>query len=94
MESEKSKSIGLLVVSTLLGAMGQLFFKYSFVNAGSFLILLLIGILAYAASTAVYFYVLSRVHLSWAYSVGGISYVFAVLLAVQVLMGIITHATR
>ena len=85
MKSDKTRSIGMLLASTLLGAVGQFFFKYAFVNHGSFAILLLIGLLSYAVSTAVYLYVLSRVHLSWAYSVGGISYVFAVVLAYLVL---------
>jgi uncharacterized membrane protein len=78
--SEKSRSIGFLLVSTLLGAIGQFLFKYSFMSS-SFLVFLSLGLLSYMASTAVYFYVLSRVHLSWAYSIGGISYVFAVLMA-------------
>ena len=82
---EKARNLTMLFVSTMLGAVGQFFFKYSFLNAGSFAVLLLIGLLSYAASTAVYFYVLSRVHLSWAYSVGGLSYVFAVLLAYLIL---------
>ena len=67
----------MLFVSTMLGAVGQFFFKYSFMDVGSFVVLLMIGLLSYAISTIVYFYVLSRVHLSWAYSLGGISYVFA-----------------
>jgi uncharacterized membrane protein len=78
---EKARNLAMLFVSTMLGAVGQFFFKYSFMDAGSFVVLLMIGLLSYAISTIVYFYVLSRVHLSWAYSLGGISYVFAVLLA-------------
>ena len=86
MKSERFRSICLLVASTLLGAVGELLFKYSFLNAGSFLAILSIGMLAYAASTAIYFYVLSRVHLSWAYGIGGMSYVFVVALAHFVLL--------
>ena len=78
---EKARNLAMLFVSTMLGAVGQFFFKYSFIDTGSFVVLLMIGLLSYAISTVVYFYVLSRVHLSWAYSLGGISYVFAVLLA-------------
>lgn len=84
--THKARLIGLLVVSTLLGAVGQFYFKYAFSDQGSFAAFLLVGLLSYALSTAVYFLVLSRVHLSWAYSMGGISYVFAVLLAHTVLM--------
>ena len=83
---EKARNLAMLFVSTMLGAVGQFFFKYSFMDAGSFVVLLMIGLLSYAISTIVYFYVLSRVHLSWAYSLGGISYVFAVLLAHFVLL--------
>ena len=43
------------------------------------------GLGAYAISTAIYFYVLSRVNLSWAYSITGISYVVAVFLAASLL---------
>lgn len=84
--SERARNVGLLTVSTLLGAIGQFFFKYSFINAGNFMILLSIGLLSYIISTIVYFYVLSRVHLSWAYSIGGLSYIFAVLLAHFILL--------
>ena len=83
---EKARNLTMLFVSTMLGAVGQFFFKYSFMDAGSFVVLLMIGLLSYAISTVVYFYVLSRVHLSWAYSLGGISYVFAVLLAHFILL--------
>ena len=83
---EKARNLAMLFVSTMLGAVGQFFFKYSFMDAGSFVVLLMIGLLSYAISTIVYFYVLSRVHLSWAYSLGGISYVFAVLLAHFILL--------
>jgi uncharacterized membrane protein len=82
----KTTIICLLIASTLLGAVGQFFFKYSFSSSGSFAAFMLIGLLSYALSTAIYLSVLSRVHLSWAYSMGGISYVFAVLLAYIVLM--------
>jgi drug/metabolite transporter (DMT)-like permease len=83
---DKAMIIGLLVISTLLGAVGQFFFKYSFADRGSFAALMLVGLLSYALSTVIYLFVLSRVHLSWAYSMGGISYVFAVLLAYIILM--------
>lgn len=71
----------MLFASATLGAVGQFFFKYAFVNQSSFIMLLIIGLLSYAASTVVYLYVLSRVHLSWAYGVSGLSYILAVVLA-------------
>ena len=71
----------MLVFSTLLGAMGQFFFKYAFMSNALFAELLGMGIAAYLVSTVIYFYVLSRVHLSFAYSMGGLSYIFAVILA-------------
>ena len=46
---------------------------------------LAVGLLAYGISTIVYFYVLSRVHLSWAYTIGGMGYVIAIVLAAVVL---------
>jgi drug/metabolite transporter (DMT)-like permease len=75
----------MLLGSTFLGAIGQLFFKSSFVYGPLFIPLLAIGILMYLASTVIYFYVLSRVHLSWAYSLGGISYIFTVIFAAALL---------
>lgn len=78
---EKSANISMLVFSTLLGATGQFFFKYAFMEGALFAELLAIGIAAYLVSTVTYFYVLSRVHLSFAYSMGGLSYIFAVVLA-------------
>lgn len=79
--SEKSNNILMLVFSTLLGAIGQFFFKYAFMNSATFVELLAVGIFAYLVSTVIYFYVLSRVHLSFAYSMGGLSYIFAVIMA-------------
>jgi drug/metabolite transporter (DMT)-like permease len=77
---EKSNNILMLVFSTLLGAAGQFFFKYAF-GKPTFAVFLGTGIAAYLLSTVIYFYVLSRVHLSFAYSMGGLSYIFAVILA-------------
>ncbi len=78
--------IGVLFVSTLLGAIGQLMFKYAFVDKPMLVPYFGIAVIAYLTSTVFYFYVLSRVHLSWAYSIGGLSYIFTVLLAAFVLM--------
>ncbi len=81
----KKYNITVLFFSTLLGAIGQLLFKYSFLHSGGFAAYFSFAIIAYLASTVLYFYVLSRVHLSWAYSIGGLSYIFAVVLAAFVL---------
>lgn len=81
MKSNKSKYILFLLCSTFLGALGQFFFKGAFDNAGLFAELLIIGLVSYVFSTVFYFYVLSRTHLSWAYSIGGLSYIFTVILA-------------
>ena len=86
MKSEKSRNLGFLAVSTLLGALGQLFFKYSFIDKPLFSEWLFVGLAAYGLSTMVYFYVLSRVHLSWAYGIGGLSYIFATIFAYFFLM--------
>jgi len=84
MKDTKMVSVLLLVVATVLGGIGQFLFKYAFTD-GSLALTLAAGLGAYAISTAVYFYVLSRVHLSWAYGLNGISYVLAVILAATVL---------
>jgi uncharacterized membrane protein len=81
--------IALLIVSTLLGGVGQFLFKDAFLDSHIFLTLAA-GLGAYAISTAIYFYVLSRVHLSWAYSITGISYVVAVFLAAALLFENVT----
>jgi hypothetical protein len=76
--SIKSANIGFLALSTLMGAAAQLVFKISL--SDGMLDLLILGILTYLASSLLYFYVISRAHLSWAYGVGGLSYIFAVVL--------------
>jgi len=82
----KLNLIVVLFFSTLLGAIGQLLFKYAFNDKPQLLPYFTIAIIAYLASTVLYFYVLSRVHLSWAYGIGGLSYIFTVILAAFVLM--------
>lgn len=77
----------VLLVSTFLGALGQLFFKMGVssgvgITIASFVAL---GFLVYAISTVLYFYILSRTNLSWAYSFGGLSYIFTSILAFLVL---------
>ena len=77
-----SKGILFLMVAcaACLGATGQLLFKLG-VLSGISLAYLVPGIAAYVVSTAIYFVVLSRSHLSWAYGLNGISYVITVFLA-------------
>lgn len=76
--------IALLLVSTILGGVGQFLFKDAFLD-NMLVLSLATGLGAYAISTAIYFYVLSRVHLSWAYSISGVSYIVAVFLAATLL---------
>ncbi len=85
MDGGKRRNLTLLGGSTFFAAVGQLLFKYSFTS--SFVAgWLALGVVAYGVSTVAYFYVLSRVHLSWAYGIGGLSYIFTTVLAYLVLM--------
>ena len=84
MKDTKNVNIGLLVVATLLGGVGQFLFKYGFVDH-ALILTVLVGLCAYAISTAIYFYVLSRTSLSWAYGLNGITYIVAVLFAATIL---------
>ncbi len=83
MERRKLENISMLIGSTFLGAVGQVLFKYAL--SQKLLLVIGLGILAYFISTIIYFYVLTRSNLSWAYSIGGLSYIFAVILAATVL---------
>ncbi len=91
------KILYLLVLSSsaLLGSIGQLFFKYSLILLGTAFdygsIMMLLGLISYGISTIIYFYILSRVHLSWAYSVSGISYIVAVILSKLILLENVTY---
>lgn len=86
MANEKTKNLSMLLGSTALGAIGQLLFKYALpTNNGVLPLWLLGGFVAYIVSTLIYFYVLSRVHLSWAYGIGGLSYILATLFAYFIL---------
>lgn len=80
MKNGKIIIIALLFVSTILGGIGQFLFKDAFLDH-MLALTLAAGLGAYAISTAIYFYVLSRVHLSWAYAITGVSYIVAVFLA-------------
>ncbi len=84
-ESQYSKKIlvSILITSTFLGGLGQFLFKIGLNNHNSFILLLFVflGFLSYSLSTVFYFFALSRAHLSWVYGFGGLSYIFASLLA-------------
>ncbi len=89
MANERIENLGFLFVSTLLAASGQLLFKYGLNSTAAISTLVFwvgIGLAAYVLSTLIYLFVLSRVHLSWAYGIGGLSYIFAVVFANFVLM--------
>lgn len=90
MRDSKNISIALLVTSTLLGGIGQFLFKYAFLPHSMLALTLAAGLGVYAISTAIYFYVLSRTHLSWAYGLTGISYIVAVVFAATILMENVT----
>jgi uncharacterized membrane protein len=90
MAGTKTRNLAFIFVATLLGALGQLLFKLAFLQAnlviyGYFGLYLGLGLASYLVSSVFYFYVLSRVHLSWAYTIGGIGYALAVVLAAVVL---------
>jgi uncharacterized membrane protein len=79
--NKKYALILMLILSTSLGAVGQLLFKYAVLGRSISIPYLATGVALYALATAIYLFVLSRSHLSWAYSLGGLSYIFAVLFA-------------
>lgn len=84
MKDSKIVCIALLLISTILGGVGQFLFKYAFLD-NMLVVTLAAGLGAYALSMAVYFYILSRVNLSWAYGFGGVSYIVAVIFAATLL---------
>ncbi len=80
-EHSKRFFVVLLIISTTLGGVGQFLFKAAFSGAGIIAAVFIAGLIAYGISTLMYFYALGRMHLSWAYSFGGISYIVASVLA-------------
>ncbi len=76
--NNKKVLMTILLLSTFLGSLGQFFFKIGLVSSEGYV---LVGLAAYAFSTFIFLYVLGRAHLSWTYGIGGLSYVFASLLA-------------
>ncbi len=87
MEEKKLVLALTLVFTTFLGAVGQLFFKLGVASNATYLLAayVVIGLISYAISTIFYLYILSRAHLSWAYSFGGLSYLFTAILAFLIL---------
>lgn len=86
MKQGKRMYVLMLLLSTLLGGIGQLFFKASVLGESVslnavFAAYVATGVVIYLISTAIYWYVLSRTHLSWAYGFSGLSYIFASMLA-------------
>jgi uncharacterized membrane protein len=85
LNNSKLWNITLLIASTLLGAVGQLLFKYSF-SSTSLILWICAGAVAYVVSTLVYLVVLSRSHLSWTYGLSGLSYIFTTIFAAAILL--------
>lgn len=87
MSDKKIVFVVLLIISTLLGSLGQLFFKIG-VDSNALIALavyVILGVVAYGIATLVYLYILGRSHLSWAYGFVGFSYIFTTILAYTVL---------
>ncbi len=86
-KDSKQYFIALLVAATFLGAVGQLLLKYALLNTSivTLSLFIILGFIVYMISSTMYLYVLGRMHLSWAYGFGGLSYIFAALLAMLVL---------
>ncbi len=85
MANARLVNVILLFISTFMGAVGQFIFKYAFGVPAYLVYLLLFGLLIYFLSTLIYLYVLSRSHLSWAYGIGGLSYIFTTIFAAFIL---------
>ncbi len=87
MQEKKIVFVGFLIVSTLLGSLGQLFFKIGIDSNGiySMATFIIAGAFVYGIATLIYLFVLGRSHLSWAYGFVGFSYIFTALLAFFVL---------
>lgn len=78
MKQDKKLYVLMLFCSTMLGAAGQILFKLGVSSGTSWLFVFLVtGLISYLVSTVIYFYVLSKTHLSWAYGFTGLSYIFA-----------------
>ncbi len=80
---EKRNFVFLLLISTLLGSLGQLFFKIGVDSVSDLTLIgyLFVGAVAYGIATPIYLYILGRTHLSWTYGFVGFSYIFTTILA-------------
>ena len=87
MDDNKLLFVFLLVISTLLGSLGQLFFKIGVDSNGMYGLVEFVfaGAAAYGIATLIYLYILGRSTLSWTYGFVGFSYIFATILAFFVL---------
>ncbi len=87
MEDNKKLFVALLIGSTLLGSVGQLFFKIGVDSQSTVTLVAFVlgGVVAYGIATLVYLYILGRSHLSWTYGFVGFSYIFTTILAFFVL---------
>lgn len=81
----KIELFAIMVSSNLLTAIGQYLFKFALIGTHINLLSLLCGIILYCFSSLAYLYVLSKARLSWAFGVGGVRYIFAVVLAIILL---------
>ncbi len=70
-----------IIFTTILGASGQLLFKSALGNNNIIIYLIFIGLICYGLATLIYFFMLSKFHLSWLYSFNGLTYIFTLLLA-------------
>ena len=82
MKSIRKLNVVAVIVSTALSSAGQIFFKYGVLHLSALWIYITSGVFLYIVSTVIYLYVLSRESLSWTYGLGGLGYIFAVVLAV------------
>jgi uncharacterized membrane protein len=80
-KNRKSVILVFVLFTSLLAAAGQTLFKLAFLDTAFLALLIVVGLALYVVSTVYYLFVLSKVHLSWLYGLGGLSYVFAVLMA-------------
>ncbi|MGI0100941.1 MAG: EamA family transporter [Candidatus Micrarchaeaceae archaeon] len=87
-KEQKLAFIAIMVIASLFGSFGQLVFKLGTnyeSGISNIALYILIGVILYIAATGLYLYVLGRSHLSWAYSLTGISYIFTSILAFTVI---------
>jgi multidrug transporter EmrE-like cation transporter len=77
----KLKIAVFLTFTAFLAAVGQTLFKAGLQDPAMLVLLITIGLAVYVVSTVYYLFALSKVHLSWAYGLTGLGYIFTVVLA-------------